>query len=152
MSEASDSPALARVEGQIAWYDRKSTYNQRIFKLLKFWTITVAALVPVLAALGLKDVRVLAVLTASIAVVEGVQQLNQYHANWISYRSTCEALRHEKYLYLSVAGPYGTTANPTGLLAERIEGLVSQEHAKWMSSQAQSAQSSATKPGVGGKP
>jgi cell division protein FtsX len=25
-----------------------------------------------------------------IAITEGVQQLNQYHANWISYRSACE--------------------------------------------------------------
>jgi len=81
--------------------DRKSTYNQRIFKLLRFWTIAVAALVPALVAFGLQDTRIMAALNASIAVVEGVQQLNQYHANWISYRSTCESLKHEKYLDLS---------------------------------------------------
>jgi hypothetical protein len=38
------------------------------------------------------------------------------------------------------------------LLAERIEGLVSQEHAKWTSSQAESDLSSATTPRVGGTP
>jgi len=146
MSAPDDSAALARLEDQIRWYDRKSTYNQRVFKLLKFWTISIAALVPVLAAFGLKDVRVMAVLTASIAVVEGVQQLNQYHANWISYRSTCEALKHEKYLYLSVAGSYGAATNSTVLLAERTEGLVSQEHAKWASGQEHSKRDTATKP------
>src|SRR5262249_5612342 len=71
-----------------------------------------------------------------IVVLEGMQQLNQYHANWISYRSTCEALKHEKYLYLAQAGPYAGAANPRAMLAERIESLVSQEHAKWSSAQA----------------
>jgi hypothetical protein len=61
--------------------------------------------------------------------------LNQYHANWIAYRSTAEALKHEKYLHLAGAGPYADVANPEALLAERVEGLVSQEHAKWVSAQ-----------------
>ena len=72
-----------------------------------------------------------------IALIEGLQQLNQYHENWISYRSTAEALKHEKFLFLSKAGPYASADNPMALLAERIESLVSQEHAKWASSQEQ---------------
>lgn len=129
------NPAMDRLEDQIGWYDRKSRYNQRAFKLLKAWTIVAAALVPVLAAFGLRDVRIAAALAASIAIVEGIQQLNQYQTNWLLYRSTCEALKHEKYLYLSSAGPYRDPENRLLLLAERIEGLVSQEHAKWTSSQ-----------------
>jgi Protein of unknown function (DUF4231) len=70
-------------------------------------------------------------------IVEGLQQLNQYHANWISYRSTCEALKHEKYLFLAAAGPYAKVDDPLPLLADRIEGLISQEHAKWISAQQQ---------------
>ncbi|MGH6936240.1 MAG: DUF4231 domain-containing protein, partial [Methylocella sp.] len=70
-----------------------------------------------------------------IAVIEGLQQLYQYQANWIAYRSTCEALRHEKFLFLGAAGPYAAAADPHALLAERIDSLVSQEHAKWASSQ-----------------
>jgi Protein of unknown function (DUF4231) len=70
-----------------------------------------------------------------IAVIEGLQQLNQYHANWIAYRSTSEALKHEKFLFLATAGPYAAAIDPRVLLAERIESLVSQEHAKWASGQ-----------------
>ena len=47
-----------------------------------------------------------AALGALIVVLEGVQQLNQYQQNWSAYRSTCEALKHEKYLFLAHAGPY----------------------------------------------
>jgi hypothetical protein len=76
-------------------------------------------------------------LGAAIACAEGIQQLNQYHHNWITYRATAEALKHEKYLFLSTAGPYASANNPKALLAERIESLVSQEHAKWASTQEQ---------------
>jgi hypothetical protein len=39
-----------------------------------------------------------------VVVLEAVQQL--FQINWVLYRSTAEALIHEKYLYLSGAGPY----------------------------------------------
>ena len=66
-------------------------------------------------------------------VLEGLQQLQQYQQNWTTYRSTCERLKHEKYLFLARAGSYRTAKRPDALLAERVEGLVSQEHAKWVS-------------------
>jgi len=138
MAQDYESVALARLEDQITWYDRKSGSNERMFKMLKCWTILMAAAVPVLVAVGWNDARVVALLTATIAVAEGLQQLNQHHTNWILYRATCESLKHEKYLYLAHAGPYATAANRTTLLAERIEGLVSQEHARWTSGREES--------------
>lgn len=134
-----------RLEEQILWYDRKSTYNQNLFKWLKGVTLLSGVLVPVLssAAWGRLYAGALGVI---IVIAEGLQQLNQYQANWIAYRSTCEALKHEKYLYLAQAGPYATSEKPLSLLAERVEGLVSQEHAKWVSSQEQSTRKPADQP------
>jgi Protein of unknown function (DUF4231) len=48
----------------------------------------------------------------------------------VLYRSTHEALTHEKFLFLAQAGPYSGPQRRQ-VLAERVEGLVSQEHAKW---------------------
>jgi hypothetical protein len=45
-------------------------------------------------------------LAADIVVLEGVQHLYQFHEQWIAYRSTAEALKRERYLYLASAGPY----------------------------------------------
>jgi hypothetical protein len=70
-------------------------------------------------------------------VLEGLLHLNQYQQNWIAYRSTCEELKHEKYVYLAQAPPYASVDKPHALLAERVESLVSQEHAKWASVQQQ---------------
>lgn len=132
---------LDHLQDQIEWYDRKSGINQKAFKYLKVCTIAAAALVPFLANISRMS-WVTAGLGLFIVVLEGLQQLNQYHANWISYRSTCESLKHEKFLYLAKAGIYATANDPHALLAERIESSVSQEHAKWASSQEQRQQAS----------
>ncbi|HEU4529046.1 MAG TPA: DUF4231 domain-containing protein [Actinomycetota bacterium] len=127
-----DDPTLQRLDGQIEWYDRKSAENQRRFKLLKGVQLVAAATIPVTAAFSAHP-AVAAILGALIVVVEGFQQLNQYQQNWTLYRSNAEALKHEKYLFLARAGPYARTEDGRSLLADRIEGLISQEHAKWVS-------------------
>jgi hypothetical protein len=127
---------LDHLQDQIDWYDRKSGSNQKAFKYLKICTILAAALIPLLAKINSMS-SVTAGLGVLIVVLEGLQQLNQYHSNWIAYRSTCEALKHEKFLYLGKASMYAAANDPHALLAERIESLVSQEHAKWASSQEQ---------------
>jgi len=130
-------PTLERLEDQIGWYDRKGNFNQHTFKWFKVVEIGAAGLVPLFS--GFKLPWVAGSLGVLIAILEGVLQLNQYHHNWITYRSTCESLKHEKYLYLAGAGPYAAAASPHALLAERIESLVSQEHAKWAAGQEQAA-------------
>lgn len=129
-------PIMERLEDQIAWYDRKSLTNQRTYKRIKIVEILAAAAIPFLALLKLPYMpMVTGVLGVIITVLEGMLHLNQYHDLWIAYRSTCEALKHEKYTYLGKASPYNNVPDPHALLAERIESLVSQEHAKWASVQ-----------------
>jgi Protein of unknown function (DUF4231) len=130
-TDSTPSPAQQRLEEQIRWYDTKSRLNQRWFKLLKICQIVTAAAIPVAAGDGAPRWSIGAA-GALIVVMEGLQQLQQYQQNWITYRSTCERLRHEKFLFAAHAGPYAGP-NPEALLAERVESLVSQEHAAWVS-------------------
>lgn len=127
-----DSPAWERLQDQIGWYDRKSGESQSRFKLLKVAQIVTAAGIPVAAGVS-APVWLVGGAGAFIVVVEGLQQLGQYQQNWTGYRSTCEQLKHEQYLYLAAAGPYKGVADPEVVLAERVESLVSQEHAAWVS-------------------
>ena len=128
-----------RLEDQIAWYDRKSALNQRRFKWTKAAQMIAAAAVSVVAAFDGPS-YIPAILGAAVVVLEGFEQLNQYQQNWITYRSTCEALKHEKYLFLAGAGPYAAGSDARRVLAERIEGLISQEHAKWTSARQERAE------------
>ncbi len=121
-----------RLEDQIAWYDSKSAFNQTWYKRLKIASIAAAALIPFLAPFSAIAAGALGVL---IVIIEGVQQLYQFHDTWTSYRSTCEALRHEKYLFLARSGPYELPDEEAKKeLAARVESLISTEHAKWVAS------------------
>jgi uncharacterized protein DUF4231 len=133
-------PIIDRLEDQIAWYDRTSTSNMHWFKRLKITEIFSAALIPFLPASHIPHSEVATgVLGVLITVFEGLLQLNRFHENWIDYRSTCEALKQEKYIFLAGAGPYANAEKPRALLAERVESLLSQEHGKWASVQQQDA-------------
>ena len=135
-------PIMERLEDQIGWYDRKSMTNQRYFKRIKMVEIASAALIPFLSAFSFSRMMwVTGGLGVLITVLEGMLHLNQYQQNWIAYRSTSESLKHEKYVYLGKASPYASAVDPHALLAERIESLVSQEHAKWASVQQQEPKS-----------
>ena len=143
-TQTQPDPTIERLEDQIKWYDARSRYNQRMFKWLKTATIVAAVAIPLCASQGAQLAIISGVLGALIALIEGIQQLNQYQQNWITYRSTCEALKHEKYLFLANAGPYAAAENPKTLLAERVESQVSQEHAKWAATQQQPAKAQGT--------
>jgi hypothetical protein len=140
---------MQRLDDQIEWYDKRSMSNQRAFKWLKGIEIVGAALVPFAAGASAPAV-ITGALGVLVVVLEGVQQLNQYHHNWIIYRSTCENLKHEKFLYLAKAGPYAAVNDPQALLAERIESLISQEHAKWIAGREQVAKSTGPAHQAGG--
>ena len=130
---ARPSTAWERLEDQITWYDGKSAHSKRWYYRLKVTQILVAAAIPVTVAASADQITA-AVLGSLIVVIEGFQQLFQFHAGWTTYRSTCEALKHERYLFVARGGPY-SGKNPEARLAERVEGLVSQEHAAWSTTQ-----------------
>jgi hypothetical protein len=134
-------PIFERLEEQIGWYDARSRSNMRWYKRLKLSEIGSAAVIPLLAASHIPQAAIATgLLGVVVTVFEGMLQLNQFHENWIRYRSTCESLKHEKYIYLANAGPYANLEKPRALLAERVESLVSQEHAKWATVQQQDPQ------------
>ncbi|MGH3884771.1 MAG: DUF4231 domain-containing protein [Pseudonocardiaceae bacterium] len=138
------SAAWDRLEDQLGWYDRKSVAAQQAYKRVKLSQLIVGAAVPVFAGLQV-SAALTATLAAFVVVAEGAQQLYQWQTNWVLYRGTAEALKHEKYLYLAAAGPY-SGADRQRVLAERLEGLVSQEHAKWTESRQRDSHTSSGQP------
>ena len=132
-TEVTKDVVMDRLDDQAGWYDRKSTSAQRSFKVLKTLTFVLAGLVPLSAAFDM-PASIAAVFGFGVLVAEGLLQLNQYEQQYLLYRSTAEMLKHEKYLFLASGGPYADAENPRRMLAERVESLVSQEHARWVAS------------------
>jgi hypothetical protein len=136
-----DDPIVARLEDQLAWYDKKSRAARNAFKRIKVIEIVSAALIPFLTGQPWPGVTYLiGGLGVLITVLEGLLHLNQYQENWSNYRNTAESLKHEKYLFLAKAGPYANAADLRGTLAERIEALMSQENLQWVAATQKSTQ------------
>ena len=125
---------MERLDNQIEWYDRKSTNCQNWYKLIKI-TIVVLSLLIAPTGLLLQDCIyapcIIAVLGVLISTGTFILSLNKYHENWLHYRTTCELLKHEKYLYLTSAGGYAYSAAPFQELVERCESIISSENIDW---------------------
>ncbi|PCJ07396.1 MAG: hypothetical protein COB16_10850 [Rhodobacteraceae bacterium] len=127
-----------RLESQINWYDSKSLSAQSAYKRTKYFTIASSAVIPVVAISGWPYSEiVVAILGALIAIFEGANHVNQWQHHWIAYRSTCEALKHEKFAFVESIEPYETDSEEgrRKLLASRVESLISTEHSKWIAVQ-----------------
>ena len=86
-----------RLENQIKWYDSKAIKAQNFYKWTKVLEVIFGAMIPFVAGI---NQSITAALGIAIVVLETTQHLFQWQYNWISYRATCETLRHEKYAFL----------------------------------------------------
>ena len=123
-----------RVDKQINWYDKKSRLNQWWYKCLRVFEIVAATAIPFLAGHMSDKTPAIQVVVGClgfiIAIIASVVSLFQFQENWVEYRTTCESLRHEKYLFLTHTEPYSTD-NSFPLFVQRVESLVSIENSKW---------------------
>jgi len=122
-----------RLEDQINWYDFKSQINQKWFKSLRTIEIICAAIIPFIAGFSdtiTNDQIVVGVLGIIISICAGLSVLYKYQENWLMYRTICETLRHEKYLFLTKTRPYNSN-DAFNKLVEKIEGLISKENSQW---------------------
>ncbi len=128
-----DDYLIERLEKQIEWYDKKSQDNQKWFKYLRVIEIVSAAVIPFIAGYSESipySQVIIGALGVIIAICAGLSALNKYQENWLTYRTTCETLKHEKYLFLTGCKPYqGDEA--FNAFVERIEGLISKENSQW---------------------
>lgn len=123
-----------RLEPEIEWYDKKSRKNKRGYYMLRILEIVCAISIPFIMGY-VSDLTPWLKLTAAllgvvVGVISGFLGLFQAQENWVSYRTTCETLRHEKYFYLTKSKPYDCD-EPFPLLVERIEILISKENTSW---------------------
>ena len=128
-----------RVQDQIDWYDSRSVKNKQWFKRLRLVEIAAAATIPLLAGSLGRDGPLLPTLVgglgALVAVIAGVLGLYQFEHRWTRYRTTCETLKKEKFLFLTGSDPFDRTPNENyKLLVRRVENLVSEENTSWTQS------------------
>ena len=123
-----------RLEDQITWYSNSSTINKRYYMSFKVTEIILAAIIPFLS--GMIDdfpflKYVIGIIGISIAILGALQIINKYQEKWISYRTTSETLKHEKFLYTTQSGLYKKNENAFSDFVVRVESLISKENTDW---------------------
>jgi uncharacterized protein DUF4231 len=126
-----------RLQDQIDWYDQKSSENQQAFKHLRKAEIIAAALIPFTSGLtaSIKGAVIAGsiatgLLGVAITIFASILALGQHQENWIEYRTTCESLKKEKFMFQTGVEPYDGEDSFT-LLVQRVETLVSKENTNW---------------------
>lgn len=122
-----------RVEPEINWYDKKSKFNKILFMTLQIIEITSAAIIPFLAGYNESIPHgsiIVGILGIVIALCAGLSSLYKFQENWLLYRTTCESLRHEKYLFLTKSKPY-ENEDSFNQFVINVENLISKENTQW---------------------
>lgn len=120
-----------RYEDQVNWYDKKAIWNQKVYRRFQLIIIILSAITPVLVAI--KETRWPAVvISALVAIGIAVLKTFKFQENWINYRTTCETLKKEIYLYKARIGDYKATEESKNLFVERVESLISRENTMWL--------------------
>ena len=108
-----------RLDAQQSYHSVKAGEFQTKHIRLSRTQIILAALIPVVAILDPTEHDYLQLLTgiigATIAIIGGFMSLGNYQQNWMSYRTTSEALKAEKFKFLVRCGEY---SDGTILIAE----------------------------------
>jgi len=130
-----------RLDQELDWYARNADRKQRAFYGFKSLQIILGMSIPI-CSLVTPDAKLAniinGVLGTVIAALESYLQLGNTERNWQRWRSSAEALKREKWLFLQNAGSYADPASPKSseiLLAERVEEIISREHNDWLALQ-----------------
>lgn len=131
--EEFDKYLKSRYKDQMAWYGRKSVWNQRAYQIFQWTAITLSASTPVLIVIGEGWVKWLAVVVAAlVAISTAALKTFKYQENWISYRTTAETLKKEIHFYEAGIQGYENVEDKEALFVERVESLISRENTLWL--------------------
>jgi Protein of unknown function (DUF4231)/Protein of unknown function (DUF2795) len=144
-----------RLDNQISWYAKKAAYNKLRFRICQLIVIVASAVIPIInLGIPLTDsvspnapyvaLGITAILGAVITIVAALSQMDAYFETWVLYRTTAEALKRERFLYINNAADYSglTEEVKNKLLVERIEAMLSSENSKFLSLQQHARQQS----------
>ncbi len=126
-----------RLEDQIMWYDRSSSLNKKRFVVLSVIQVLCGLAIPFLVSLErlvsyetIWFEVALSLLGVSVALITGIMGIFKFQENWLNYRKTAEALKHERYLFLTKSSPYDFE-DSFRILVSRVEALILKENAVW---------------------
>lgn len=124
-----------RVDDQIQWYSAKSGTNKKYYLWSKSMIIFLATLIPFISGFLSTEVEwptyMVGTLGVLTAMLSGISSLFRFQEKWNEYRTTSEALIHEKFMFMTSSGQYENAKTPFIVFVNKIEHIISKEHSNW---------------------
>lgn len=135
-----------RLDDQINWYEKKSSFNQKKHKFWQVMKIVAALLITTISLWAPGDLfksstpdsnfsinlsHLIGVIGAFVVFIESFVKIFDYEKLWIQYRSSAEKLKREKLLFQTNSKPYHTKVAFT-LLVQRCEAIMQDEVQGWV--------------------
>lgn len=136
-----------RLNQQLAWLSQASRSNKRAFLRLRLLEILLGSGITIVSPFAAHwpwGSLAIALAGGGVAVSASVLALNRHQENWLRYRGLAEALKREKYLFLTGAPPYDQPSGAFQRLVGNAEALMGQESAVWISQMSQKPDGTAT--------
>ena len=145
---AIDNYIKERLDDQRSWYAQKAAFNKSRYRTFQIIAIVATAIIPVINLTsgwsldsGAQRAALLAssIISAGVAIIIAISQMEKYFETWILYRTTAEALKREKFLFQNGCAQYSNLSEPdkNRLLVERVESMTSSENSKFFAFQQQ---------------
>ncbi|HEY7572904.1 MAG TPA: DUF4231 domain-containing protein [Nitrososphaeraceae archaeon] len=145
---AIDNYIEERLDDQRSWYAQKAAFNKSRYRTFQIIAIIATAIIPVInltSGWSLDSVTQRAALLASsiisagVAIIIAISQMEKYFETWLLYRTTAEALKRERFLFQNSCAQYSNLSEPdkNRLLVERVEAMTSSENSKFFAFQQQ---------------
>ena len=134
-----------RYKEALDYYDDRAKKSQQGYHGFSIYILGISVAISPILTLDIFDVtifglngRVLAaILAPTVALAAGILAHFKLHENWLSYRSTWDALRHEEHFRNSKIFEYKEAEDRNKLFVERVEMLISKEGQEWLCRQVQ---------------
>ncbi len=131
----SDAYLHDRLNQQLSWLSKASRGNKRNFLQLRILEVLLGIGITIFSPFamqwGWRGALALSLAGGGIAVSGSLLALNHHQENWLRYRGLAEALKRQKYLFLTGTCPYDDASTAFPRLVSTCESLLSVENNQW---------------------
>lgn len=123
------------------FYDDRACASKWAYRVFSIYLILASAVLTPLVAFAPDQLcwRITAAsLSATIVVATGLLAHLKCQENWLSYRSSWDALERERRLFETGVGPYESCSDKGSLFVERVEAVLAKEGADFFARHARS--------------
>lgn len=123
-----------RLEDQMTFFSKKSTANKVKYFRFKVIVIILSASLPFVVKYSAAPAfpEIIGLIGVIISILSGIDTLYNYHEHWINYRKVEEALKREKFLYLTDSEPYNIKSTKFKKFVANIESIIASENNEWV--------------------